>query len=35
MSGVSWKFNEFALVQSLSDEKGARYEVLERFPAKP
>ncbi len=35
MPAVNWKFREFVLVQSLSDEQGARYEVLERFPAKP
>jgi RNA 2',3'-cyclic 3'-phosphodiesterase len=31
LPAVSWKFNEFVLVQSLSDGQGARYEVLERF----
>ena len=32
LPAVHWRFRDFALVQSLSDEKGARYEVLERFP---
>lgn len=32
MSPVRWQFDDFALVQSLSDEQGARYEVLARFP---
>ena len=31
MPVVRWKVDEFVLVQSLSDEQGARYEVLERF----
>jgi 2'-5' RNA ligase len=31
MPAVSWKFDEFVLVQSLSDAQGARYEVLARF----
>ncbi len=35
MPPVNWAFREFVLVQSLSDGQGARYEVLERFPAKP
>ncbi|HCI14116.1 MAG: 2'-5' RNA ligase [Gallionellales bacterium GWA2_60_142] len=29
---VAWRVRDFALVQSLSDEQGARYEVLARFP---
>lgn len=29
---VVWPVNDFALVQSLSDEHGARYRVLARFP---
>lgn len=29
---VKWRAQEFALVQSLRDERGARYEVLARFP---
>jgi 2'-5' RNA ligase len=32
LPAVNWKFREFALVQSASDENGARYEVLARFP---
>jgi 2'-5' RNA ligase len=33
LPAVSWKFNEFVLVQSLRDEDGApHYEVLARFP---
>jgi RNA 2',3'-cyclic 3'-phosphodiesterase len=33
MPAVSWKFNDFVLVQSRSDEEGAAYyEVLARFP---
>jgi 2'-5' RNA ligase len=33
MPAVSWKFNDFVLVQSLRDEEGAaHYEVLARFP---
>jgi 2'-5' RNA ligase len=33
MSAVSWKFNDFVLVQSLRDEDGTpHYEVLARFP---
>lgn len=35
MPAVTWKFNEFVLVRSSSDEQGARYEVLARFPALP
>ena len=35
MPAVSWKFNEFVLVQSLSDGQGAHYEVLARFPILP
>ncbi len=31
MSAVRWPVREFALVQSLGDERGARYEVLARF----
>lgn len=29
---IRWRVTEFALVRSLSDENGARYEVLARFP---
>jgi len=29
---VIWKMHDFVLVRSLSDEQGARYEVLARFP---
>jgi RNA 2',3'-cyclic 3'-phosphodiesterase len=29
---VAWQVREFALVQSLSDDRGARYQVLARFP---
>lgn len=29
---VRWRVREFVLVQSLTDENGARYEVLARFP---
>lgn len=32
MPAVAWTVHDFALVRSLSDETGARYEVLERFP---
>jgi 2'-5' RNA ligase len=32
MPEVAWHAHDFALVQSLSDEQGARYEVLARFP---
>ncbi len=32
MPAVSWQISDFVLVQSLSDEQGARYEVLARFP---
>lgn len=32
LPAVDWPVREFALVQSLSDENGARYEVLARFP---
>jgi 2'-5' RNA ligase len=33
MPAVSWKFNDFVLVQSLRDEEGApHYGVLARFP---
>jgi 2'-5' RNA ligase len=32
---VRWKIKDFALVRSLSDEQGVRYEVLERFPTLP
>ncbi|MDD5058721.1 MAG: RNA 2',3'-cyclic phosphodiesterase [Sideroxydans sp.] len=32
MPAVSWQIGDFVLVQSLSDEHGARYEVLARFP---
>lgn len=31
MNTVRWPVREFVLVQSLSDEQGARYEVLARF----
>jgi 2'-5' RNA ligase len=29
---TEWRVHEFVLVQSLRDERGARYEVLARFP---
>jgi RNA 2',3'-cyclic 3'-phosphodiesterase len=29
---VTWQIRDFVLVQSLTDETGARYQVLERFP---
>lgn len=32
MPGVVWRAHDFVLVQSLRDERGARYEVLARFP---
>lgn len=32
MPMVPWQVHSFVLVQSLSDEHGARYEVLARFP---
>jgi 2'-5' RNA ligase len=32
MPAVHWQMREFVLVQSLRDERGARYEVLARFP---
>lgn len=32
MSTVCWRIEDFVLVHSLSDEQGARYEVLARFP---
>jgi 2'-5' RNA ligase len=32
MPTVTWDARSFALVQSLSDENGARYQVLARFP---
>jgi RNA 2',3'-cyclic 3'-phosphodiesterase len=32
MPVVRWQIGDFVLVQSLSDEQGARYEVLARFP---
>jgi RNA 2',3'-cyclic 3'-phosphodiesterase len=36
MPAVSWKFNDFVLVQSRRDEQGAPYyEVLARFPMLP
>ena len=36
MPAVSWKFNDFVLVQSMRDEEGAaHYEVLARFPMLP
>lgn len=31
MPGVTWQVRDFALVQSLGDAAGARYEVLQRF----
>jgi len=33
MPAVRWPVSDFVLVQSLSDEQGARYEVLARFAA--
>ncbi|MBI4807379.1 MAG: RNA 2',3'-cyclic phosphodiesterase [Nitrosomonadales bacterium] len=33
MPAVRWPVGDFVLVQSLSDEQGARYEVLARFGA--
>ena len=36
MPAVTWKFNDFVLVQSRRDEEGAAYyEVLARFPMLP
>ena len=35
MPAVRWQISDFVLVQSLSDEQGARYEVLARFPMLP
>jgi RNA 2',3'-cyclic 3'-phosphodiesterase len=32
MPAVRWQVGDFVLVQSLSDERGARYKVLARFP---
>lgn len=32
MPRVLWKMRDFALVQSISDGQGVRYEVLARFP---
>lgn len=32
LPAVTWPVHDFALVQSLSDEHGARYRVLARFP---
>lgn len=32
MPGAVWRVRDFVLVQSLSDDRGARYEVLARFP---
>lgn len=32
MPGLSWMARDFALVRSLRDDGGARYEVLARFP---
>lgn len=32
MPAVSWRIDGFVLVQSRGDERGARYEVLARFP---
>lgn len=34
MPPVHWQVNEFALMRSLGDEHGARYEVLARFPVR-
>jgi 2'-5' RNA ligase len=31
-SALTWQVRDFVLVQSLSDEHGARYQVLARFP---
>ena len=31
MPAISWRVRQFVLVQSLSDENGARYQVLARF----
>ena len=33
LPAVHWQVGDFALVQSLSDERGARYELLARFGA--
>ena len=35
MPAVRWQIRDFALMQSLSDEQGARYEVVARFPMLP
>lgn len=35
LPAVRWEMRDFALVQSLRDEQGARYEVLARFPLRP
>ncbi|OIR01456.1 2'-5'-RNA ligase [mine drainage metagenome] len=32
MPAVRWQIDDFALVRSLQDERGAQYEVLARFP---
>jgi 2'-5' RNA ligase len=32
MRAFAWAVHDFVLVQSLSDENGARYQVLARFP---
>ncbi len=32
MQPVTWSVGSFVLVQSLSDQNGARYEILARFP---
>lgn len=32
MPALAWQMHDFALVQSLGDEQGVRYEVLARFP---
>lgn len=32
MSGAVWRIQDFALVQSVPDERGANYQVLARFP---
>jgi 2'-5' RNA ligase len=34
MPVVRWQINDFVLVRSLNDERGARYEVLARFGLK-
>jgi 2'-5' RNA ligase len=32
LPALAWQMHDFALVQSLGDEQGVRYEVLARFP---